>query len=474
MKNHAPRAAALTLAILALAGCATQSSLPVPEEPRAHDSRAFKMPDAGLAFPALAGSGTATDRWTGVLGGAGYRIEVPQNWNGMLVMYTHGYVGTGPDLRVNSPEIRRHLIDNGYAWAASSYSKNYYDVRAGVEDTNALALAFTRIAAANGRSLAEPKKLYIMGRSMGGHIAAAAVERETARSASNKVRYHGAVPVCGVLGDTELFNYFAAYQTAAQHFAGMPATAFPTADFPALRPQLVEKLWTSYPDTTTPAGDRVKAVVMNLTGGKRPIFEEGFRVKALQDILWSGFGADGTINGILNKNSLDTTRIVYQLDADPAQSAEEQAFNQQVFRIKSTPDANRRRSDGLRWIPAVNGEFDVPVVTLHTLGDMYVPFSMEQIYRKRAQASGSDRLLAQRAIRAPSHCDFSVAEQVAAFEAMTGWEQRGVKPEGDDVLTPAVVADADYGCKFTINTPGPDDLPALATVRPTLPACSKK
>lgn len=472
MKNHALRA--LALAVLALAGCASQSRLPVPEEARAHDSRTFRMPENGLAFAALPGSSADTDRWSGMHQGAGYRMEVPKNWNGMLVMYTHGYVGTGPDLRVSNPEIRRYLIDNGYAWAASSYSRNYYDVRAGLEDTNALALAFTRIAAANGRSLPEPKKIYIMGRSMGGHIAAAAVERETARSASNKVRYHGAVPVCGVLGDTELFNYFAAYQTAAQHFAGMPATAFPTADFPALRPQLVEKLWTSYPDATTPAGDRVKTVVMNLTGGKRPIFEEGFRVKALQDILWSGFGADGTINGILNRNSLDTTRIVYQLDADPALSAEEQAFNRDIFRIKSTPDANRRRSDGLRWIPAVNGEFDVPVVTLHTLGDLYVPFRMEQIYRERARASGSDKWLVQRAIRAPGHCDFSVAEQAAAFEAMTAWEQRGIRPDGDDVTTPAVLADAGYGCRFTVNTPGPDDLPALATVRPRLPACPVK
>ncbi|MCO4887777.1 hypothetical protein MKD50_00190 [Cupriavidus sp. WGtm5] len=33
--------------------------------------------------------------------------------------------------------------------------------------------------------------------------------------ANHKVRYHGAVPVCGVLGDTELINYFGAYQTAA-------------------------------------------------------------------------------------------------------------------------------------------------------------------------------------------------------------------------------------------------------------------
>ncbi|MFC7514575.1 hypothetical protein ACFQUU_06120 [Herbaspirillum sp. GCM10030257] len=149
-------------------------------------------------------------------------------------------------------------------------------------------------------------------------------------------------------------------------------------------------------------------------------------------------------------------------------------MNKDILRIKAARDANRLRSDRLRWVPKVNAEFDVPVVTLHTLGDMYVPFHMEQIYRKRAIEKGTDNLLVQRAIRAPSHCDFSVAEQVSAFQAMTDWEQRGIKPAGDDMLTPSVIAEPDYGCTFTNNTAGPDDLPALATVRPTLPACSAK
>ena len=74
-----------------------------------------------------------TSRYAGVLGGAAYRIEVPANWNGELVMYAHGYSGEGNQLPPTTSVIRRHLIQNGYAWAASSYSKNSYDVRAGVD-----------------------------------------------------------------------------------------------------------------------------------------------------------------------------------------------------------------------------------------------------------------------------------------------------------------------------------------------------
>ena len=54
-----------------------------------------------------------TSRWAGVLGGAGYRVEVPANWSGVLVMYAHGYRGEGSELTVSNPSIRRHLSNQG-------------------------------------------------------------------------------------------------------------------------------------------------------------------------------------------------------------------------------------------------------------------------------------------------------------------------------------------------------------------------
>jgi hypothetical protein len=140
--------------------------------------------------------------------------------------------------------------------------------------------------------------------------------------------------------------------------------------------------------------------------------------------------------------------------------------------VQGSPEANRLRRDGLRWIPKTNAQIKVPVVTIHTLGDMYVPFKMEQIYKRRADANGTSNLLVQRAIRGISHCDFTIAEQVGAFEAMVKWEQQGVKPAGDDVLTPSVVADPKYGCKFTDNTPSEGDSATLLRTRASLPQCS--
>lgn len=439
---------------------------------RVQDSLVYTLDQSKLPFGPLADATVQTDRWFGVLNGAGYRVEVPKNWNGRLVLYAHGYDGLEPGLDISDPPIRRHLIQNGYAWAASSFSKNGYDVRAGVEDSNALALAFTTIAAQNNRPLAAPARTYIVGASMGGHVAAAAAERETLETANNKLRYNGVVSMCGVVGDTELFNYVNAYQLAAQYLAGVPATSFPVTDFAAREDEIKDKLWRIFPLVSTDQGKKLSNAFISLTGGQRPIAEDSFKLKPLQDRVWARFGRDGTIDGILNKNVVDTTGVVYQLDADPALSAEEQLMNATILRVAPAPDANPRRTDGLRWVPKVNGQFDVPVVTLHTLGDPFVPFSMQQIYKRRAAANGSDQWLVQRAIRSPGHCDFTIAEQVEAFEAMVNWEQLGIRPAGDEVLNPGVVASPNYGCTFTRNTTGIDDAAELDILRRVLPSCS--
>ena len=100
-------------------------------------------------------------------------------------------------------------------------------MRTGVEDTNELALAFTEIAEENGRTLNEPSKIYITGHSMGGHVTAAAIEEEAYATANNHVEYNGAVPMCGVVGDTFEFDYLARFTLGAQHLAHLADDSAP-------------------------------------------------------------------------------------------------------------------------------------------------------------------------------------------------------------------------------------------------------
>jgi pimeloyl-ACP methyl ester carboxylesterase len=423
-----------------------------PEPARVQDTREFAVNPDTLPFEPL--DGTSTNTWWGVMdSGAGYLVEVPANWNGRLVMYAHGYRGEGEELTVSPPRIRQWLIDNGYAWAASSYSTNYYDVRTGIEDTNALALQFNEIAEENGRSLDQPSKIYITGHSMGGHVTAAAIEEETHNTANNVVRYDGAVPMCGVVADTLEFEYLQDFTFAAQHVAEMGPTDFPAEDFNA--EAINAELWQTVPSfqqqgVPTDKGLILEGIVENLSGGDRPLFEEGFRGGYYNVVMGTG-GRDGTVNGILAEDLSGNADTEYQFDTDPALSQAENNFNSTIFRVEGNPSANAMRADGLRWIPVVNGEFDgTPVVTIHGLGDLYVPFVHEQEYFRRAQANGSDDWLVQRAIRAPGHCDFTLEEQVTAFEDMVNWEINGIKPEGEvSVTDPDVISQADYGCQFS-------------------------
>eukprot|EP01036_Dinobryon_divergens_P038295 gene38295-50258_t len=443
----------------------------VPEESRTQDSRTFAPADpTAITFAAMTNQVAVTSRWAGVLNGAAYRVEVPTNWNGKLVMYAHGFRGEGSALTVSNPSIRRHLIESGYAWAASSYSTNFYDVRAGVEDTNALALAFNRIAAANGRTLAAPDRIYITGHSMGGHVTGAAIEQEAMNTAKNKVGYHGAVPMCGVMGDAELFNRFAGMQVTAQALAGVQS--YPTNKWSEVSALVTSTLFNTFPNDPKPQGIKYLSVVENLTGGVRPLFDQGIAFGGSFPSAYGTFGSDGTVTGILNRSVLDTNALTYVIEGDPTGSA---ALNLSAQKLTAAPDANRLRRDGLRWIPAINGEFKIPVVSIHTLGDLFVPFSMQQVYQQRTAAKGNANWLVQRAIRGASHCDFTVAEQVQAFDAMVLWEQTGAKPQGDDVMTPSTVANPNYGCTFTDNTIGADDAggaasalrPAIANALPT-------
>ena len=97
LKVFKPVLAAIALATLAACGGGDGNStdlVTVPEPSRLHDTRVF-TPVAEATFAALNGSTIDTDRWTGVLNNAAYRIEVPKTgWNGKLVMWVHGYRGT--------------------------------------------------------------------------------------------------------------------------------------------------------------------------------------------------------------------------------------------------------------------------------------------------------------------------------------------------------------------------------------------
>jgi pimeloyl-ACP methyl ester carboxylesterase len=396
----------------------------------------YYVNESKLPFDSL--EGYETDRYWGVHKGAGYRIEVPQNWNGELVLYAHGYRGQGLELTVSNPtNLRKYLLDNGYAWAASSYSTNGYDVAQGVKDTHALGSLF------NGK-VGKPSRTYITGHSMGGHITAVLAEQY-----GNS--YDGAFPMCGVTGDTELFDYFTSYNIVAQTLAGIQKEdqQFPSKDnyLSEVAPTIIAKMGISFDDKgvseLTLLGEKLKAVTMNLSGGERPLFDFAFES---YDLFLFGQNTPDPTYGVAAGNVVNTVDTVYQLDNDPSLSEEEKALNDSVLRVTSDPQTKQQ---GLTGVPKVTGNIKIPTLAMHNIGDLFVPFSMEQIYAKRINENGKSDLFVPRAIRAVGHCDFTEAEEVEGFKDLVKWVEEGKKPEGDDILNPDAVADEHFGTKFT-------------------------
>jgi hypothetical protein len=428
----------------------------------------YFVDETKLPFDAV--PGFPTERVWGVLNNAGYRIEVPHNWNGSLVMWAHGYRGdpatdaSALELTVDNHPLREFLVANGYAWAASSYSRNAYDPSTGAKDTHTLTQFF------NGR-FAKPRRTYITGASMGGHVTGVVAE-QWPRS------YDGAMPICGVLGDYELFDFFLDFNVSAQTLSGQNKQFPFAADYLTVTvPATKAALGPAFPFALNAQGQALAGLTQMRTGGVRPVFEQGW-------LFWNGvvpsgnppvqgnflFGL-GVGNGTLTRQpgqALDNIGVVYQFDDEPVLSPAEQAFNASVQRVSADPQARRR--NGIANVPPTTGNLKIPMLTLHTLGDLFVPFHMEQEYARRVGAKGASNLLVQRVTRDFGHCTFTPTELVTTFVDLVQWVDDGLKPGGDDVLDPTVVASPDYGCTYTDKTaPRIWDNPQLAFLKP--PAC---
>jgi hypothetical protein len=424
--------------------------------PAAAAPPAYFVDEAKLPFAAAAGLPPA-DRYWGVHNNAGYRVEVPHNWNGVLVMWAHGYRGEGLELTVDNHPLRQFLVANGYAWAASSYSRNAYDPSTGAKDTHALTQLFNGL-------VGKPRVTYITGASMGGHVTGIVAE-QWPRS------YQGAMPICGVLGDYELFDYFLDFNLAAQTLSGVGKTYPFDADYlSATVPATTAALGPAYPFALNAAGQQFKSLVEIQSGGDRPLFDQGWLYwNAVAPNFLFGLGVgDGTLPrqpGVAVQNS----DVVYQFDADASISAAESAFNAAVQRVTADPQARRR--NGLANVTPTTGDLRIPMLSLHTLGDLFVPFHMEIEYAKRVAANGNAGNLVQRATRDVGHCTFTPTELVTTFTDLVKWVEGGVKPAGDDVLDPAAVADPAFGCTYTDKVAPRlwDTVPQLAFLKP--PAC---
>ena len=125
---------------------------------------ALSVPAAVAAAPAPASS-----HYTGTLpDGATWIADVPVQWNGTLLLYSHGF-GTLSPADAPDPSTAAALLARGYALAGSSYDPNgsLWALNSAVGDQ------FGTLAAVEAGVLpGAPRQVLALGSSMGGLISA--------------------------------------------------------------------------------------------------------------------------------------------------------------------------------------------------------------------------------------------------------------------------------------------------------------
>lgn len=119
--------------------------------------------------------------------GAKWAATVPANWNGTLLLWSHGYAATLPKVAEDAPRQHRDaLLAAGYALAGSTYAQGGWALEQAVPDQFATVQAF---AARYGK----PKRVVAWGSSMGGLVTSALAEQAPKR-------IDGALAMCASIG----------------------------------------------------------------------------------------------------------------------------------------------------------------------------------------------------------------------------------------------------------------------------------
>jgi pimeloyl-ACP methyl ester carboxylesterase len=380
--------------------------------------------------------------------GAKWVFDVPAEWNGTVLLYSHGFNPGPANPARNSPHAAGAadwLLQHGYAMIGSSYASVGWALQDAVPDQLATLQVFTK-------EIGTPKRTIAWGDSMGGLVTLALVEQYPDR-------IDGGLPMCAsVSGVVGMMNQ-ALDATFILKTLVDPGSDVKLVEAGPLQPEhavddrsaaqaLLKKAW------DTPQGRArlaLAAVIGQIPGWidpKKPepgpgdygaqqqTFYEAFPMGAFfpredqarragGNASWNTgvdygkqlelSGRKPMIEAIYRKAGLDLQRDLNTLKHTPRISADPKAIS---YMKKN-------------YVP--NGELKRPVLTLHTTNDGMTMVTYESAYAAAVQAAGKSQFLRQTFTRRAGHCTFATGETISAMLAL---EQRVKTEKWEDVTHP--------------------------------------
>ena len=394
---------------------------------------ALILPSAGPAQAKGRGDVTLPFSEVGEFTNADYKISVPEDWNGTLLVYAHGYAfdidAYQPAAAPGGEAFEEALLGMGYAVAGSSFRNGGWAVKEGIQNTLALTNRFNGL-------IGKPDRTIIWGFSMGSLVALDLIEQHAAT-------YDGAIAACAVgAGAPTAWDTGLAFALAYDVAFGWPASWGNVADVrddidfaTEVAPVLAWHLDTSNPDY---AADLAR-------------FEFMRRVAGLPADEF--YPSPGKL-GWLFLDMLFSTQYRGELEAragGPVAQNGNQVYSLSPFDIGALEVLGLPQQDSLALLAAMNARTDItaskaarnyitkyatftgnlkrPVITAHTSTDgLVVPWN-EVVYGQTVAAAGKSDYLLQTYVTATGHCNFSPFQLISLVAAMDGWIASGVRPD---------------------------------------------
>jgi len=353
-----------------------------------------------LSFAPFAKSQTpSVNVETGTMNGAAYRIDFPEKWNGILLVYYHGYSEHPVTFSKDKPnEMGAGFAASGFEVIQSGYSVTGFALEHAIPETEALR---EYAIAKHGK----PKETYVLGHSMGGQLTMMTIE-------SFPSRYDGALPLCGLLEPTGwAVGHGAAIRAAFDYYyPGVLPGPVGIADSEALDETTIDKVMKALPTNA-----KGLAELMSLT-----------RFKTQSDL------ADGLVFSTfilrdfeqkLGASILDNANFIY------AGGADDNALNDGVKRYTAKPDALAY----LKTWYTPTGVLLKPTLAVHTTYDPIIPADSVRLYSEQVQRAGSSDNFVQQYVKHDGHCHISGPETATALQELIAWKHTGKRPEAGAV-----------------------------------------
>jgi pimeloyl-ACP methyl ester carboxylesterase len=360
----------------------------------------------------------------GKLDGARFHIEIPENWNGGLVMWMHGYLPPGSDYppfpgeEGYSPELTKGRVIPlpeaaaalGYAVARSAYSRQGFALEEGVEETNALREHFHR-------KYGPTYPTIIAGAHNGGLMVYDAIERYGEH-------YDGALAIGGIGGPKLEWLGRRAFDMRLLFDYFYPETPGSVVDF-------------SGGPSWTALASRLREIVQKDPERARPLLDV-FLLETTDDLircvtLYTSILGDLYTNRA-GGNAFGNTNTVYVGFGDDGR------VNREIPRYESDPAAVAYLKE---W-NSPSCRIDKPVLGVNALDDPLVPVDDQRAYAEMCEREGTSDLFVQMWMdqRSPAPSGEGLRY---ALTALTDWITNGTRPEPGDLYANMERFNADRG-----------------------------